>query len=70
MFEGSTTWDLVVPLHDAEGRDLKVQAIGLLDEAGRLIFAAALADDELRPLDIPPGRPPQLFQRFLTTLGD
>lgn len=56
IFEPNTTWDLVVPLNDASGKDLQVQEIRLFDEDGNLVFAVAVRQGELIPIEVPPAQ--------------
>jgi hypothetical protein len=51
-FEPEVEVVMVIPLHDAEGRDLAVTGLRLYDQSGNLIFAAGLRGSNIVPFDI------------------
>jgi len=52
MIESKIVTDLVIPLNTAEGKDLNIGEIRLLDQPGNLIFAATISDNEVVPVPL------------------
>ena len=52
MLETNISYEWVVPLNNAEGKDLQVREIRIYDERENLIFAAALRGNEITVLPI------------------